>query len=160
MKLAYFLFFICACHLQSKDVFLDLEGVYPNKSSVTIEYRDKVQVFSAKELVEGVERQKICDVIFYSNLKEAVELCVQSKTDDDGFYLKEEEFDRKIPFFLFLSSDHSMIENGGVIFSQAHIQEPIRHTMSLGVNIPGINKSGGFNGALSAQFTIILKHIG
>ena len=74
------LFFFSACYLQAKDIFIDLEGYLINRSSVCIYYYEDVNTFTPKELLEGVEKSNLCDIYIYSNLKQALEVVLSSKS--------------------------------------------------------------------------------
>jgi len=54
------------CNLHCKGLTIDLEAEFPDKSTISVFYFDQVQNFSMKEMLDGIERDHVCDVIFYS----------------------------------------------------------------------------------------------
>ncbi|MCH9620781.1 MAG: hypothetical protein S4CHLAM20_01850 [Chlamydiia bacterium] len=161
MRSICLIIFLCFCRLHSKDLFFELEGEFPDRSMIKIEYQDKFMKFSPQELVKGVERKCVCHITFFSNIKDPLKILLHSKgANKNQFFFSEQEKDRKIVFHLFNTKNHSIISNNDVIFSQENIKEPVKKSLSLGVQIPVVSQHDILSGALSAQFSVILKHIG
>jgi hypothetical protein len=156
-----FLLFFLFCDLHAKDIYLDLEVDLPNKSSVTIFYHDKINNFSTKDLETGVTRKNVFDVVFFSNVKEAVEIVLYSEdAKAEAFSFIEDKTEKRLLFNLFCMHDKNQIQNGQVIYSQDTIVEPISKVISVGMRVPRVKSTAVVSGQLSTHFTVILKHIG
>ncbi|MCH9617458.1 MAG: hypothetical protein SP4CHLAM5_08250 [Chlamydiia bacterium] len=156
-----FFLFIFFCDLHAKDIYLDIEADLPNKSSVSIFYHNKINNFSAKDLESGITRKNVFDVVFFSNVKEAVEIILYSKdAQAEVFSFTEEKTESHLPFHLFCMHDKNQIENGQVIYAQENIIEPISKVISVGMRVPRIKGVDIAGGLLSTHFTVILKHTG
>ena len=156
--LAVFFFF---CNLQAKDIYLDLEVDLPNRSSVSIHYHDQINHFSAGDLANGVTRKNVFDIVFFSNVKEPLEIILSSKdAEEDMFSFVEEKTKRRLPFNLFCMDGKSNIKNGTSLYSEDNIKGPISKVISIGMEVPKLQSKKGINGQLSTCFTVILQHIG
>jgi hypothetical protein len=142
-------------------VCLNLEGQYPDKSKLIIEYTDDLKEFSVEELRDGVERNSVCSIYLYSNVKHPVKICISDKNQKGPqFCLVDERGGVEIPFSLFKSLDHSYVKNGAEVFSRFTMVEPVDVTFSIGVSIPCLKKYKRLSNKLSSKFTITLKHVG
>lgn len=157
----YACFFLLFCNLHAKDIYLDLEVDLPNKSSVSIEYQDTVHQFSTEDIIHGSTREHVFDVVFYSNVKEGLEIVLSSKDmGKENFCFVENVRDRKIPFELFFTEGHHAVQNGEVIYKGEQLYEPVSKVISMGISLPASHTMDISAGRLSSHFTVILKHIG
>jgi len=147
------------CNLHCKGLTIDLEAEFPDKSTISVFYFDQVQNFSMKEMLDGIERDHVCDVIFYSNTKQFVELILSSKDKQDSFFCFKHQ-EKKIPFYLMKKGSKEQVFNGSIIYTSTQIKEPINTVISLGICVPSVDKSAVIGGDFSTFFTINLKHIG
>lgn len=163
MKIRVFIFiiFFFFCDLHSKEIYLDLEVDLPNKSSVSIVYHDKVNNFSQVDLERGVERKDVFDIVFFSNIKEAVEIILSSKNaEKEMFSFVEEDTEKCLSFSLFCMDNKKVIESGKAVYTQEAIKEPISKTISVGMRVPRVKGKNIISGQLSTHFTVILQHTG
>jgi hypothetical protein len=151
--------YLLFCNLHCKGLTIDLEAEFPDKSTISVFYFDQVQNFSMKEMLDGVEKDHVCDVIFYSNTKEPVEVILSSKDKIDSFFCFKNE-EKKIPFYLTKKSTKEQVFNGSTIYLSTHTKEPINTVISLGICVPSVDKSLVIGGDFSTFFTINLKPIG
>lgn len=161
IKVCLFPVFLFFCNLQAKDIYLDLEVDLPNRSSISIDYHDKINHFSAGDLADGVTRKNVFDIIFFSNVKEPLEIILSSKdVEEDMFSFVEEKTKRRLPFNLFCMDDKRNIKNGTSLYSEDNMKGPISKVISVGMEVPKLRSGKGVNGQLSTRFTVILQHIG
>ncbi len=151
--------YLIFCNLNCKGLTIDLEAEFPDKSTISVFYFDQVQNFSMKEMLVGVEKDHVCDVIFYSNTKQPVELILSSKDKKDSFFCFMNQ-EKKIPFYLIKKSTKEQVFNGSTIYSSTNSKEPINTVISLGICIPSVEKTMVTGGDFSTFFTINLKPLG
>lgn len=160
MKGVYFLIFVFFCSLDGKQVTLDLEAEFPNRSSISIVYLDNLD-FSYADLAGGVIKPSVCEISLFSNLKESLELLLSVQEGQGSqFFMREEKEGHKIPFYLFFTENRQMISNLDILFQEAELTEPLKKTILLGVQVPKVSKKEISSGTFSTNFTVILKNVG
>lgn len=161
LQLCYILGFLLFINVQAKELIIDLEADFPDKSSVHIEYIDKVNYFSPGEFQSGVEKPHICNVVVFSNVKQHIELKLFSKEgNNEEFLFYNSDKTNKIAFHLFKSNDKEPIENGGILMSEYSSIEPLSKVIPLGLRLPQLLKTTETAGMFSTRFTIMLNHTG
>jgi len=161
IKSIYSLLFFYFCALHSKEVVFELEGEFPNLSTIKIMYLEQRQDISREDLLAGIEKGEVCTIEFFSNMKDPLDVILTSKSAiETTFFFNSEEKGKKVPFYLFNSKDHKNIKDGDVIFSQGALKEPTKQVLTLGMKIPSVSKSKMIAGAFSSQFSVTLKDIG
>ncbi len=151
--------YLLFCNLHSKGLIIDLEAEFPDKSTISVFYFEQVQNFSMKEMLNGIKKDHVCDVIFYSNTKQPVELILSSKDKEDSYFCFMNQA-KKIPFYLIKKSTKEHVFNGSTIYSSTNSKEPINTVISLGICVPCVEKTMVTGGDFSTFFTINLKPIG
>ena len=161
LQICYIFSFLCFINLQAKELIIELEADFPDKSSVHIEYIDKINYFLPGEFQAGVVKPHICNVVVFSNVKQQIELKLFSiEGEKDEFIFLNQDKSKKIAFHLFRSDDNKPIENGGIFMSEAAFLEPISKVIPIGLRLSQFLKNTETAGMFSTRFTVSLNHTG
>lgn len=158
--LSTFLFFLHS-NLYPKDIFVDLEASIPNRSTVYVQYLEKMPHFSPRELLQGTVKDHVCDVVIFSNLINPIEVFISSENGRGRTFCFEDEHGKKeMKFYLFDKEHRKSISNGDMLFSQSIVKEPISKVIPLGLQMLKVPKDQIISDTFSTNFTVLLKNIG